>query len=64
MTRHVRLTIAEPFPVDARTPAGPFYAAGSSWWTPYDAPNLAFVEWQAAHIRADGYTVTVEVVER
>ena len=70
----VRTTILEPFPVffghvnqkckRANDPAteGPFYAAGSEW---FDLPeNLSFREWCAEGLRKEGYTVTVEIVER
>lgn len=70
----VRTTIVEPFPVfyshtnqkcrRANDPAteGPFYAPGSEW---FDFPeHLAFRQAAAGHLRANGYTVNVEVVER
>jgi hypothetical protein len=76
MTKYVRTTIAEPFPVfyshvnqkcrRANDPAteGPFYAAGSTWLDPYSEKNLRFRQGAAEGLRRDGYTVTVDVVTR
>lgn len=70
----IKTRIEEPFPVlyghvgqgsmrlgEAR---GPFYAAGSEHLTPYDARNLAWKQSSAEALRAEGYTVSVEVIER
>lgn len=74
--RYVRVTVAEPFPVfyshvsqkcrRANDPAteGPFYKAGSSWFVAYTPENLVWKRASADHLAKDGYTVTVEVVER
>lgn len=64
----IKTTIAEPFPVifhgeRANSPsAGPFYAPNSEW---FDVPsNLAYRNRCAESLRALGYTVTVELIER
>ena len=72
----VRTLIAERFPVfyshanqtcrlanDPRT-EGPFYAENSEWLDVYSDFNLAFRRRAAETLRKDGYTVTVDVVER
>ena len=74
LNKWVRTVIAEPFPVlyghvnhGALGPGqgpGPFYAAGSEWFDLADAKTLAHREVAANGLRAMGYTVTVDVVER
>lgn len=73
--RWVRVRIEEPFPVfyshvsqkcrRANDPAtqGPFYAAGSEWFDVYSEKTLAWKQRSAEHLRADGYTVSVDVVD-
>lgn len=74
--KFIRTTIAEPFPVfyshvnqkcqRANDPAteGPFYSAGSEYFRPLSDDNMAWVQKSAEHLRGDGYTVTVDVIER
>jgi hypothetical protein len=73
MARHIETTIEEPFPVffahvacpsERRrdTAKGPFYAAGMRH---VDRPeHRAFAEWRAAGLRAAGWTVRVQDVEK
>ena len=74
--KFVRTVINEPFPLfyshvnqrcrRANDPAtdGPFYAAGSEWFDCYSPKTLAWKQQSAEHLRKDGYTVTVDVIER
>lgn len=72
----IRTTIEEPFPVmyshvsqecrranDPKT-KGPFYNAGSEWYTFFGDKEMAHAQTAAEHLRMDGYTVTVDIVER
>jgi hypothetical protein len=73
-TKWIRTTIAEPFPVfyshvsqKARRcgeAEGPFYAAGAEFFHLHDEQNLAWRQGAATNLRADGYTVSVDVVTR
>jgi hypothetical protein len=70
----IRTTIAEPFPVfyshvsqrerRAGLSEGPHYAAGSEWFALYDEKTLNWKQSSAETLRKDGYTVTVDVVEK
>lgn len=71
--KYVVVRIAEPFPVfyshssqecrranDPRT-QGPFCVAGSEFFMPNTDANVDLAERQADLLRADGYTVTIEL---
>jgi hypothetical protein len=69
----IKTTIAEPFPLffshvahpsegRRETAKGPFYAAGSVWWSSVE--HAAHTESRAAFLRERGWTVTVERVFR
>lgn len=62
-TRWIVLHVAEPLPVDDRSPTGPFYAAGSEWRSlcrsAKDVGTRQHVEQQAQALRARGFTATV-----
>lgn len=72
--RWIKTRIEEPFPVfyghvgqknvRCGEAEGPFYAAGSEYFTLYTPQNLAWKESTAEALRANGYTVSVEVIER
>lgn len=65
----VRLTICEPFPVTGGVPhrseaRGPFYAAGSRWYSPYTVAELAGRVASAEALRERGWTASVAIVSR
>ena len=70
----IRTTIAEPFPVfyghvsqkshRCGEAEGPFYSEGSRYCTLYSAKTLKWKQQSAEGLRKNGYTVTVEVIEK
>jgi len=66
--RFVRIHVAEPLPVCGRIGqanySGPYYAAGSEWLHPYSPAEWISQNVTANALRAAGFTVTVDVIER
>lgn len=71
MTKFVRMTIAERFPVIPMTDhtatnqgLGPFYVPNSEWFKPFSSKTLKAEQYAAQYWRDRGYTVSVDVVQR